>query len=116
MLAIDGARGRALLNESSLRDMRTRPNYPNVEEGPAFYGLGIQVRTVTGGVNWWHGGSQPGMQAFAVRTAVGYSWVATFNMRPRDASAFVGTLDRALWAAARKVRTWPDGDLFPDLP
>ena len=116
MLAIDGQRGRALLNERSLTEMRARPTYPDAEGGPTFYGLGIQVRSVTGGLNWWHTGSQPGVKALALRTAVGYSWVVTFNMRPRDSSAFTGAVDRALWAAARKVGNWPNGDLFSDLP
>ena len=116
MLAIDGQRGRALLNERSLNEMRARPTYPDAKGGPAFYGLGIQARPVTGGLNWWHTGSQPGAKALALRTAVGYSWVVTFNMRPHDTSAFNTAVDRALWAASRKVRSWPDGDLFPDLP
>lgn len=116
LLAIDGQRGRALLNDTSLRDMRTRPNYPDAGSSAIFYGLGVSVRPVTGGLNWWHTGSQSGVKALALRTAAGYSWVVTFNMRPRDTSAFTGAVDRALWAAARKVRDWPAGDLLSELP
>jgi CubicO group peptidase (beta-lactamase class C family) len=116
MLAIDGRRRPSLLSEDSFREMHTRPNYPGAEAGPVFYGLGINVRPVTGGRNWWHDGSQSGAKALALRTQAGYAWVATFNMHPRDRSAFFMALDRGLWAAARKIHNWPDGDLFPDLP
>jgi N-acyl-D-amino-acid deacylase len=112
MLAIDGQRSPALLTAASVREMRRRPAHA---AGPTFYGLGTMVRPVDGGDNWWHGGSQPGMEAFAVRTAGGFGWVAAFNMRPKDRNGFVGDLDKTLWRAALAVSRWPDGDLFDEF-
>lgn len=113
ILAIDGQRGAALLSEPTRRQMLARP--AGEEKSAAYYGLGFRVRPVRGGMNWWHGGSQPGAAAFAVRTAEGYAWVAAFNMRPQDPK-FFAELDQTLWRAARAVKNWPAGDLFPQFP
>lgn len=110
LTAIDGQRGTALLGPEAMRQMLARPAPRG--DGPVHYGLGLNVRAVSGGVNWWHGGSLSGAMAFAVRTAEGYAWVAAVNMRPRDTEGFLRDLDRGLWAAARQVRQWPPGDLF----
>ena len=112
MLAVDGRRGGPLLRDS-LSDMFARPD--GLEWTASYYGLGFMVRPMTGGRNWWHGGSQPGAKAFAVRTAQGYAWVAAFNSRPRDQGRFTGDIDAALWRAARAVKTWPPGDLFSEV-
>lgn len=123
ILAIDGRRGKALLNAATVAEMNARPNLqpaPGEDEEKlaeaVFYGLGIIARAVKNGLNLWHGGSLAGTSTFAVRTADGYAWVAAFNGRPQDRSAFRGELDRGLWAAKGKVRKWPDGDLFTGGP
>ena len=123
ILAIDGRRGKALLNATTVAEMNARPNLqpaPGDDEEKlaeaVFYGLGINARAVKNGLNLWHGGSLPGTSAFAVRTADGYAWVAAFNGRPQDRSAFRGELDRGLWAAGNKVKKWPDGELFTERP
>lgn len=113
-LALDGQRGSPLLGEPIRQEMVARPR--GEEKSAAYYALGFMVRPVKGGINWWHGGSQPGATAFAVRTAEGYAWVAAFNMRPEDQGKFFGELDQALWRAARAVKTWPVGDLFAQFP
>jgi len=123
ILAIDGRRGKALLNATTVAEMNARPNLQpapgdddeRMAEG-VFYGLGINARVVKNGLNLWHGGSLAGTSTFAVRTADGYAWVAAFNSRPRDRSAFRGELDRGLWTARSKVKKWPDGDLFTERP
>jgi CubicO group peptidase (beta-lactamase class C family) len=112
MMAIDGQRGQALLDRNATAEMLARPNISSAER-PIYYGLGMSVRVLPdGGKNWWHTGTQPGMEAFALRTAVGYSWVAAFNSRPRDVSAFWQDIDRSLWSAAQRVAIWPKADLF----
>ena len=123
ILAIDGRRGKALLDAATIAEMNVRPNLqpaPGDDEEKlaeaVFYGLGINARAVKSGLNLWHGGSLPGTSTFAVRTADGYAWVAAFNGRPQDRSAFRGELDRGLWAARSKVKKWPDGDLFAERP
>jgi CubicO group peptidase (beta-lactamase class C family) len=113
-LAIDGARGERLLNEESVRAMRTEPVLTQNGNPRNFYAAGIHVTRSDKGDNWWHGGSQPGLQALALRTRQGYAWVVAFNSRPEPSrrSAFFKDIDQALWGAANAVREWPQGDLF----
>jgi N-acyl-D-amino-acid deacylase len=120
LLAIDGRRGGALLERRMLVEMNAYPGLPGApgddEEklaGPVYYGLGTNARALRNGVNLWHGGSLDGTSALAVRSADGYAWVAVFNGRPKERSAFRGELERGLWEAKRRVRVWPDGDLYP---
>ena len=110
MLAIDGRRGPALLNAAILAEMNGGTDLQVA--GDAFYGLGVRVRPVASGANLFHSGSLPGTSTIAVRTADGYTWVATFNSRPQDRYGFRAELDRGLWTAKGKVKTWPDGNLF----
>jgi N-acyl-D-amino-acid deacylase len=112
MLAIDGQRGPALLDSNSQKEMLARPDSADTAR-PIYYGLGMSVRALPDGTkNWWHEGTQPGMEAFGLRTAIGHSWVVAFNSRPRDGSAFWLDIDRSLWAAAGRVASWPATDLF----
>ena len=114
-LAIDGARGPRLLSPASLQLMLEPPHYAS---GPTplrrYYGLGLQVTKTSAGQNWWHDGSQPGVQTLAVRTWQGYAWVVAFNSRPEPLrrAAFFADFDQALWDAARAVAHWPEGELF----
>jgi N-acyl-D-amino-acid deacylase len=117
-VAVDGQRGAALLKRASIKEMRTRPAGVANMPGPVFYGLGIQFRDVEGGQNWWHSGTQPGVKTFAVRTASGFTWVAAFNARPDERSAFAKELDETLWRAWRSVqdrRQWPSGDVMDQI-
>jgi len=113
-LAIDGARGPRLLNEESVRIMRTEPALKKERDSRSFYGAGIYVLKSDKGDNWWHSGSQPGVQTLALRTWRGYTWVVAFNSRPDPSQrrSFFSDFDRALWGAANTVREWPQGDLF----
>jgi N-acyl-D-amino-acid deacylase len=120
ILAIDGRRGAALLNAATVAEM----NAPGLKEPPSgdesggngvFYGLGIRVRPVKNGANLFHTGSIPGTSNLAVRSADGFAWVVTFNSRPQDRNGFRADADRGLWDAKRKVKRWPDGDLFGQM-
>lgn len=118
-LAIDGTRGKRLLNEESLRAMRSEPVLAKEVNPSAFYGAGIHVVRSDKGDNWWHTGSQPGLQTLALRTRQGYAWVVAFNSRPEHAErrAFFKDIDQALWGAANAVKEWPpQGDLFANNP
>jgi N-acyl-D-amino-acid deacylase len=115
-LAIDGMRGNRLLSEESVRLMREPPALRSAKSSDQtrYYGLGVEVLKTTKGDNWWHGGSQPGLQTLALRTGEGFAWVIAFNSRPKeqDRPTFFREFDRALWAAARSVSAWPDKDIF----
>jgi CubicO group peptidase (beta-lactamase class C family) len=114
LLAVDGERGPALLTAASRDQMFAPPQGLAVQ--PSHYGLGFLVRPLKSGFNWWHAGSLAGTKTLAVRTAAGYAWVVTFNTRPKDRNGFARDVDETLWRAAKAVRAWPDGDLFPPMP
>jgi CubicO group peptidase (beta-lactamase class C family) len=123
ILAIDGRRGTALLNAAMSAEMNARSELnaatadgEDSSADGAFYGLGIRVRPVRNGANLFHTGSIPGTSTLAVRTADGFAWVVAFNSRPQNRNGFRGELDRGLWAAKGKVKTWPDGNLFDRNP
>ncbi len=115
--SLDGRRPPALLQPRTLRDLLGRPDILSASGNePAYYGMGWQVRPTTNGeANWWHTGSLPGTMTIMVRegqTPYHLGWAALFNLRPQDADAFIGEVDRALWRAVRQVNAWPSGDLF----
>ena len=112
LLALDGRRGTALLSRASLHEMTARPSIPGYEHAAVYYGLGVQVWIVSKGRNSWHAGSQPGMEALALRNADGASWGVVFNTRPQDQSALRRDYDHALQNALSRMRGWPSGDLF----
>ena len=113
-LAIDGAKGQRLLSPDGFATLTAQPVFSSAPRSNNYYGMGVMVYKDARQFNWFHDGSQPGMQALAVRTSVGYSWVIAFNTRVQSdkRSAFFTEFDRALWNAAKNVKTWPQGDLF----
>jgi len=122
VLAIDGRRGPALLNAETLAEMNAPSGLREGKTGDdanadgVSYGLGIRIRRVRSGANLFHTGSIPGTSTLAVRTADGFAWVVAFNSRPQDRNGFRGEVDRVLWAAKSRVKSWPAGDLFDRSP
>ena len=102
----------AVLSPRWLATALRRP--PLVFRGtPSWYGCGWWVRhTADGGVNVWHDGSLPGTTSMVARIRGGVTWAALFNSRPRSWRTFAEVVDRTLWAALRRIRTWPDQDLW----
>ena len=113
-LALDGARGPRLLAPDSLNKMREPPAFAVVQgQIPStYYGMGLYIRQTPRGPNWWHSGSQPGLDTLALRSSEGFSWVFAINTRPTvpNRSAFSLDFDRAMWSAARSIRKWPEKD------
>lgn len=116
LLAIDGRYGSALLKRASIQEMQARPAIAEAKTANVYYGLGVLVRPYENGANIWHGGTQPGMSALALRNLDGSSWVVAFNSLPKDRSAFASEYDRQLQAARARMRGWPSGNLFPQFP
>jgi CubicO group peptidase (beta-lactamase class C family) len=122
VLAIDGRRGPALLNAETLAEMNAPSGLREGKTGDdanadgVSYGLGIRVRRVRNGANLFHTGSIPGTSTLAVRTADGFAWVVAFNSRPQERNGFRGEVDRGLWTAKSRVKSWPAGDLFDRSP
>ncbi|MEU4195599.1 serine hydrolase domain-containing protein [Kribbella sp. NPDC026611] len=104
----------SIFNSTSLSRFWSKPS-TGVNPDGWYYGLGWQVRPVTGGTgrNTWHTGSLPGTSTIIVRTNTGLSWAALFNRRDDPSGKSYGDIDAALWTAANGVRTWPTTDLFP---
>jgi N-acyl-D-amino-acid deacylase len=109
-LAIDGARGQSLLNQSSRESLVKRPSFSQVSSSN-YYGLGVSVYTNSLELNWYHFGSQPGVSSLALRANGGNSWVVVFNGRPEDPK-FFDDFDQALWRAYRNVSNISKNDLF----
>lgn len=116
LLAIDGRAGPALLKRASIQEMQARPAYQAAKNAPSYYALGVDVRPFENGANVWHGGTQPGMSALALRNNDGSSWVVAFNSLPKDRSAFAREYDRQLQTARARMRGWPSGNLFSQFP
>ncbi|MFC5262873.1 serine hydrolase domain-containing protein [Kribbella qitaiheensis] len=104
----------SVLNSTSLSRFWSKPS-TGVNPDGWYYGLGWQVRPVTGGTgrNTWHTGSLPGTFTIVVRTYNGMSWAALFNRRDDASGKSYGDIDAALWTAANSVKTWPTNDFFP---
>jgi CubicO group peptidase (beta-lactamase class C family) len=102
-----------VLNSTSLGRVVAVPSI-GVNSDGWYYGLGWQVRPVTGGTgrNTWHTGSLPGTHALMVRTYNGMSWAALFNQRDDASQLSYGDLDAMLWTAAGKVTSWPTNNLY----
>ncbi|HWD79110.1 MAG TPA: serine hydrolase domain-containing protein [Kribbella sp.] len=104
----------SVLNSTSLGHVWAKPSI-GVNADGWYYGLGWQIRPVTGGTgrNTWHTGSMPGTYTLLVRTYNGMSWAALFNRRDDASGKSYGDIDAALWTAANGVKSWPTHDLFP---
>lgn len=103
----------SVLNSTSLGRVWAKPS-TGVNSNGWYYGLGWQVRPVSGGTgrNMWHVGSLPGNYSLLVRTSKGLSWAALFNRRDDASGKSYGDIDDALWGAANAVKSWPTHDLF----
>ncbi|WP_037971631.1 serine hydrolase domain-containing protein [Streptosporangium amethystogenes] len=77
-----------------------------------YYGLGWNVRPVTGGMNTWHTGSLPGTSTLMVRRYDGLSWVVLFDQRDDPSGLGYGDIDSLMHKAANAVTTWPTTNLF----
>ncbi|WP_350274281.1 serine hydrolase domain-containing protein [Kribbella sp. HUAS MG21] len=104
----------SVLNSTSLGRVWAKPS-TGVNSSGWYYGLGWQIRPVTGGTgrNTWHTGSMPGTYSLLVRTYNGMSWAAVFNRRDDASGKSYGDIDAALWTASRGVTSWPTHDYFP---
>jgi CubicO group peptidase (beta-lactamase class C family) len=99
-----------VLNSTSLGRVFAVPTDVGVNSDGWYYGLGWAVRPVTtGGTgrNTWHTGRLPGTSSLLVRTYNGMSWAAVFNQRDDASGLSYNEIDPLLWAASRKLTTWP---------
>lgn len=117
--AIDGRRGKAFLQPSSVAEMTAHPLVPDWDGSPDWYGFGLMVRPTEWGQNWWHAGSLDGTSTYQVRTDNGFVWVVFLNTRPnttKENNMLDKDMDSGLWNAAGQVTSWPTVDYFADYP
>ncbi|MEU4554465.1 serine hydrolase domain-containing protein [Micromonospora violae] len=105
--------GSTVLNATALNRIFAVPTV-GVNPDGWYYGLGWQVRPVSGGTgrNTWHTGSMPGTYSLLVRTYHGMSWAVVFNQRDDPSGLSYGAIDSALWTASRAVTSWPSHNLW----
>lgn len=116
-LAIDGARGDALLTPEAVTAMETTPRPPsaasgagNVEGG---FGLGLNSVPVQAGYEWSHAGALVGSNcSWLVRKPGGTALALVFNSLPVDYGTFFGETFGALQELLAETTVWPDTDLF----
>ncbi|HNV72009.1 MAG TPA: serine hydrolase domain-containing protein, partial [Candidatus Ozemobacteraceae bacterium] len=113
VLALDGQKGhQRILSADSIKTMLARPPAPLFSGEPYWYAMGLLVRPMDRGVNWWHLGSLDGTTTIMVRTFHGLAWVGLFNNRPQNYEEFNAALDVAFWKAVEGVTAWPTHNLF----
>ncbi len=105
-----------MLSSSSLAALTERPAAPVSVGDASYYGMGLLVRPISGtspsGANWWHDGSLPGTETYAVRLSNGWSWAVFFNTRPADSDTFASDIDSSINATLAAITPPATGDLF----
>ena len=69
----------------------------------------------TNGEHWWRTGTLSGTSAILTRDLNGYSWVVVTNTTPRRGS-FTSTSRWAMRQGIKQVKSWPNHDLFQQVP
>ncbi|KAA9376972.1 beta-lactamase family protein [Microbispora cellulosiformans] len=100
-----------VLTSASISKAFAKPSI-GVNSDGWYYGLGWQVRPVTGGRNTWHTGSLAGTSTLMVRRYDGLSWVVLFDQRDDASGLNYGDIDAQLHTAANSVKSWPTTNLF----
>ncbi len=116
-LAVDGARGEALLSPESVTALETTQRPPsaasgagNVEGG---FGLGWNSVPVDGGYEWSHAGALEGSNcSWLVRKPDGTTAAFVFNSLPVDFGAFFGEMIPAIQELLATTTEWPETDQF----
>jgi uncharacterized protein (TIGR03437 family) len=115
MNAIDGWRGKAFLQPSSVAQMTARPSIPVWATDTSWYGFGTFVTIKPQGLKWSHSGAMEGVSTYQIRTATGQVWIVFLNWDQRTEGAEGGLdfdIDNSLTNAAAQVTNWPAGDYF----
>jgi CubicO group peptidase (beta-lactamase class C family) len=87
--------------------------------GERYYAMGWAIVRWDGNMNTWHAGSLDGTLSILVRRFDGIDWFVVFNERDSMSDPSGDSyweIDGLLHAAADAVKTWPDHDLFQQLP
>lgn len=116
-LAVDGARGEALLAPGTVTAMETTPRPPSAAAGAGnvdeALGLGWNSLPVDGGYEWSHAGALEGSTAsWMVRKPGGMALAFNFNSLPQDYPSFFGDIIPSIQQLLASTTEWPESDLF----
>jgi CubicO group peptidase (beta-lactamase class C family) len=113
--AVAGSTGVQLLKPQTVAMMLARPPIPGHLTGD-YYGLGWDVKP--GITIMSHAGAITfGTCSVVFRLPGGITYAAVFNHLDPNIGGMVGvSIQDGLIAAAKSVRSWPSGDLSPNLP
>jgi len=108
LVVIDGASGKKdILNKQSIAEMT------HVDE-KGLDPLGWRSTNESG--EWWRTGTLPGSSALLKREPNGISWVMITNTSNYKGPHLAIEMDRAMSATLKKIKQWPDYDLFEFFP
>jgi len=117
---IDGVRGGPLLQTATIQLMQNEA--PAFGGAAAYYGLGFDMHTVTGGgLNWYKDGGLPGTAAYLFKGANKNDYAVIFNSAPSSVSEdgadpFENDYVNQIQTAIAAVTNWPTTDQFPIYP
>lgn len=116
-LAVDGARGEALLSPETVTVMETTPRPPSAAAGAGnvdeALGLGWNSLPVDGGYEWSHAGALEGSTgSWVVRKPGGTALAFSFNSLPQDYPSFFGDIIPAVQQLLATTTEWPETDQF----
>jgi N-acyl-D-amino-acid deacylase len=116
-LAVDGARGQAILSPDAVQVMEYTPRPATGDTGAGNeaggHGLGWNVALSDDGAEWSHAGALEGSNcSWLVRMPDGTVLAVVFNSLPADFAAFFGALLPKLRETLASVTAWPEHDLF----
>jgi CubicO group peptidase (beta-lactamase class C family) len=113
--SFDKPENNPVLTKDSIKLMFKAP--PGASEEP-YYVMGWLVRNTGGGtMNTWHDGSLDGTSTLMVRRFDGVDYMVVFNERDNsDPFIWISEIDGLLYDAVDAIPSWPDHDLFKQLP
>jgi N-acyl-D-amino-acid deacylase len=120
LTALDGSRGKPLLNEKTLKQMIELPPAPlRARDNGTHVGLGWDSVILTDkGYGYFKDGSWAGMRAFMKRMPTGVNAVLLFNasMNPDTVDTRIaGDAVKAVREALERLEKFPDIDLFSEF-
>lgn len=121
LTALDGSRGKPLLQEKTMKQLLAPPP-PPLKANPDGSHPGLGFAAVISGPNgfgYFQDGNWHGMRAFMKRTPKGVNWVMTFNasMQPDQVDAKIGQAAlQEIREAVERIGDYPKVDLFKEYP
>jgi CubicO group peptidase (beta-lactamase class C family) len=114
--SFDNPENNPVLTKDSIKLMFKAP--PGTT-GDQYYAIGWEVRVEGSAMNTWHTGSLDGTFTEMVRRANGVDYMVAFNERDSESDPTGdkhGEIDGLLYDAVDAIQSWPDHDLFQQLP